>query len=875
MAKKKRKIDDPIQSSFLENYGHTAPAVPAIRQEVQQWRESNYKGATATTKTLLNYWFHTDHRLPNGRKFAYYSAQQEALEAIIYSFEIAQVRSMKDLFQRFIPADLAANVRLPSYDPFARFATKMATGSGKTKVMSLAIAWQYFNAVIESKPDYAKTFVIIAPNIIVYERLSTDFVGGQIFKEDPIVPKQFRIFWDMQFYVRGESERSSSEGAVYVTNIQQLYDDRERSNNEPDVMTMVLGSKPPTSLNEEDSFRERIAKRSGAPVMIVNDEAHHTHEEDSSWNQSIRSVNEEHPQGVNIQLDFSATPRHSTGALFAWVISDYTLKQAIIDGLVKRPMKGVSDMGEVQSDIPSVRYEPFVIAGVERWREYRDELKKLGKKPVLFVMMNDTNEADAIGDYLRTKFPDDFGGKKTLVIHVYAQNSKHGLRGDIRQDELEIARQAAREVDSNESPINAIVSVLMLREGWDVQNVTVIVGLRPYSSKAEILPEQTIGRGLRLMFRGLNSPYQERVDIIGNSGFIRFVEQLEQEEGLRFDQWKVGKDKLVITTIEPDPDKAEYDIALPVLSPIMTRAKSLAEEIDAIDIHTMHCPYPALPRKRDSQEEITFRYEGKDILTLETLVEREYRIPTPQTSGEIISYFAQVIAHEIKLPSHFSNLAPKIRDFFKYRAFGQEVDLDTEEIIQAMSRSIALLVVKDVFMTELRDKLVQELQPVLENEGRLLSGIEPFPWSRNTVHCRKTIFNQVPCDNDFEADFSKFLDNASDVLKFGKLPLNFGFAIPYTDNVGNLRYYYPDFVVVDEDDRNYIVETKGREDTNVANKDRAAAMWCESATQLTGKSWQYLKVLQQKFEQLQPPDFGDCVFYLAQHERTLFDDLEG
>lgn len=872
MAKKKRKASDPLQSSFLENYGYTAPAVPAIRQEVQDWRESKYKGASETTKTLLNYWFHSDHRLPNGRKFAYYFAQKEAIESIIYAYEIAQTRSISELMQRFISAELSSDIRLPQYDPFARYATKMATGSGKTKVMSLAIAWQYFNAVIENDPDYAKTFVVIAPNVIVFERLSSDFVGGQIFKADPVIPRQFRIYWDMQFYVRGENERSSSEGAVYVTNIQQLYDPRHYTDDEPDVMTMVLGNPPPANLTEAPPFRERIAKRFGAPVMVINDEAHHTHKFDSTWNQSIRSVNDEHPQGVNCQLDFSATPRHSSGTLFSWVISDYTLKQAIIDGLVKRPVKGISNMGEVQSNVPSVRYEPFIIAGIERWREYREQLAPLDKKPVLFIMMNDTNEADSIGDYLRKKFPDEFGGEQTLVIHVYARNSKYGLKGDIRQDELEIARQAAREVDNNESPINAIVSVLMLREGWDVQNVTVIVGLRPYSSKAEILPEQTIGRGLRLMFRGLQTPYQERVDIIGNSGFIRFVEQLEKEEDLKLDQWKIGDDKLVITTIEADPDKAEYDIALPVLSPIMTRAKSLADEIENIDVGTIYCPYPPLPRKRGSQEEKTFRYEGKDILTLETLVEREYTIPTPQTAGEILSYFAQVIAHEIKLPSHFAYLYPKIREFFQYRAFGQEVDLENDDILQAMSRKLALIVVQDVFLKELRDKLVEEKQPVLENSGRLLSGIEAFPWSRDTVNCKKTIFNKVPCDNNFEAEFAKFLDNVNDVSKFGKLPMSFGFAIPYTDNAGNLRYYYPDFIVVDSDGTNYIVETKGREDTNVANKDRAASMWCESASQLTGEDWRYLKILQSDFQRLQPPDFADCVYAMTIHNKTLFDD---
>ena len=110
----------------------------------------------------------------------------------------------------------------------------------------------------------------------------------------------------------------------------------------------------------------------------------------------------------------------------------------------------------------------------------------------------------------------------------------------------------------------------MLREGWDVQNVTVVVGLRPYTSKANILPEQTIGRGLRLMFRDLATDYIERVDVIGNKAFIEFVEQLEKEEDIALGTFEVGKDKLVIVTIVPDPDKMDKDIALPTLSPILS-----------------------------------------------------------------------------------------------------------------------------------------------------------------------------------------------------------------------------------------------------------------------------------------------------------------
>ncbi len=847
----KKSKPSKAQMSFLENYGRTAPAVPAIRDAMREWREQGYQGATETSRALLNYWFHTDHKLPNGHQFRYYLAQQEAAESLIYLYEIARTRSLLDMYQRFIPADLAGQFRLPPVDPFARYCVKMATGSGKTKVMALAIAWQYFNAVIEADDAYARTFLIIAPNVIVFERLRLDFAGGLIFQQDPVIPKEMRIYWDMQFYMRGEAERASSTGAIYLTNIQQLYENPPSEDEEPDIMTAVLGPKPPASMDEGRDFRERILARSEAPVMVLNDEGHHTHDPDSAWNQSIRSLHESHTRGLSAQLDFSATPRYTSGALFAWTVTDYTLKQAIIDGIVKRPVKGITDIGEVTSKVPSVKYQPFITAGVERWREYRDQLTPLGKKPILFIMMNTTDEADSIGDYLRRKYPDEFGGKKTLIIHTKRD-------GDIIQKDLETARQAAREVDRDDNPINAIVSVLMLREGWDVRNVTVIVGLRPYTAKANILPEQTIGRGLRLMFRGLSTPYQERVDIIGNPGFIKFVEELEKEEDIQLDTWQVGKDRLVITTIEPDPAKAEYDIALPMLSPILVRTTSLEAEIEAIDVTTINCP--PLPRKGDAKAEQTFRYEGMDIITLEKLFEREYTIPTPQTSQEVVSYFAQAIAQELKLPSQFHALAPKVRDFLKYRAFGEEVNLDDPDIIQAISRKLALMVTMKVFIDLLREKLILPQTPALEGPGRLLSGIEPFPWSQAAPVCRKTIFNKVPCDNQFEEDFARFLDNASDVARFGKLPMTFGFTIPYTDSVGNLRHYYPDFVVVSEDGTHYLVETKGREDSNVQNKDRAATIWAASATELTGQPWQYVKVLQKDFYELQPVEFSDCAF---------------
>jgi len=857
-----RKKSPDKQQEFFEPDLKTAPCVPAITQAVDQWRAKNYEGITETTRILLNYWFHTDHRLPDGRPFKYHDSQRRAIETLIYLYEVAAVRRHKDLLVRYAGSN--QNLRLLQYDDFARYCIKMATGSGKTKVMALAIAWQFFNAVAEPRDDYARTFLVIAPNVIVFERLRIDFDNGRIFRTDPVIPPELQIYWDFECYMRGDGERAHSNGALYLTNIQQFYERPDATGNEePAEITAVLGSKPPTQQLEIVDFDKRIVTR-GGPVIVINDEAHHTHDETSEWNCFIRRLHSNladktvNPhQGIAAQLDFTATPRHSKGTLFTWTVFDYPLKQAIEAGIVKRPMKGIATgIQETKSDIASTRYGAYLTAGVERWREYREQLKPLNTKPILFVMMNDTDEADEVGDYLRRKYPDEFGGKKLLIIHT-------DKKGEVSKRDLKDARVAAREVDLPKSSINAIVSVLMLREGWDVQNVTVVVGLRPYTSKANILPEQTIGRGLRLMFRGFASDYTERVDVIGNKAFIQFVEQLEKDEDFAMETFELGKDRLQIVTIMPDPAKIDKDIALPTLSPILSRKKTLADEIAALDVAAMSCPI--LPRSANDVAAKTFRYEGYDIITLQKLIERDYTLPEVQTPQEVISYYARRIAQDVKLPSQFAALVPKVREFLQTRAFGESVDLSDPVILKAINSNLAQYVTVQTFAKALRPLVVEELQPHLIHPGRMLSETPPFPYSRPTLKAGKTVFNLVACANEFEKTFAKFLEDSPDISAFAKLPEQFGFTIEYTDSNNNLRYYEPDFVAVTTGAKRYLLETKGREDVDVATKDRAALIWCDNATHLTGNYWHYIIVPQKEYASLQPNNFADLLIFAKSH----------
>ena len=144
----------------------------------------------------------------------------------------------------------------------------------------------------------------------------------------------------MDCYVRGDAERAGSTGALYLTNIQQLYDrtatDEE---DEPDAIAGVLGRKPPANLEAPDGFFDRIVRR-GDPCLVVNDEGHHTHDEENEWNRVVRRLAADVTGGLIGQLDFTATPR-TRGGLFPWTVYD-TLNRRILDNVVKRPVKGIT-----------------------------------------------------------------------------------------------------------------------------------------------------------------------------------------------------------------------------------------------------------------------------------------------------------------------------------------------------------------------------------------------------------------------------------------------------------------------------------------------------------------------------------------------------
>jgi len=562
------------------------PLVDSIRREVSTWRSNEYHGASPTSRALLNHWFHTSHLIEQAdglsTPFQYYFAQQEAVETAIWHYEVKKARDKFDLM-RF---DSTGNVATGMFDEeWPRYVLKLATGCGKTKVLSLLIAWAYFHKLYEADSPLARNFLLIAPNIIVLDRLRADFDSLRIFFQDPILPpsgyedQDWHDDFQLTLHIQDDVRVTQPTGNFFLTNIHRVYwnDDIEPSLDDENTLDYFLdpfGPKPTGKTTDSKTDLGEILREIDE-IVILNDEGHHIHDSKLAWFKSIQDIHHRLLQkdgSLALQLDVTATPKHNNGSIFVQTVSDYPLVEAIHQNVVKHPVlpdaASRSQLEEKKSALFHERYDDYLRLGVEEWRSAYAEHEALGKKAVLFVMVDDTKNCDDVGSHLEKICPELEGA--VLVIHTNTKGEISEAQSKAKLEELEILRAASNNIDSWQSPYKAIVSVLMLKEGWDVKNVTTIVGLRAYSSKSNILPEQTLGRGLRRMYSGSDNP--EKVSVLGTPTFMEFVEDI-QREGVEFEYKSMGqgtgpKDKTLIEIDESNEDKDldQLDIQLPRLT---------------------------------------------------------------------------------------------------------------------------------------------------------------------------------------------------------------------------------------------------------------------------------------------------------------------
>jgi type III restriction enzyme len=819
-------------------------AVNGVRARVDAWRVQDYPGASATTRRLLGFWFADEHRSQDGQPFRFYFCQREAVETFIYLTEIEPVRGLKDLLDY---SEHGMTLQ-PGETKRQRLAMKMATGSGKTMAMSLCIVWSYFHALCEPDSPMTSSFLVIAPNLIVFERLKSDFGDGATFRRDPLIPSEWSHDFDLAVLLQDDPSPVTARGVLYLTNVQRLYEPltaRGKHKTAPNPVEAMVGPRVNRDVDAASAERlfDGIATR--GRVMVLNDEAHHVHDEKLKWNQTIERLHDDlrtgaaddDGAGVVSQLDFSATPKYEKGGVFRHVVVDYPLAQAVADGIVKTPVIGEVKGAKVElGDGSFERNRQWLDVAVERWRVFNESLAPSGKRPVLFVMCENTREADKAGDYLSqlSEFTDD----RLLVIHT---NSS----GEITKDDLEVARRAARDVDGPDSRIRCIVSVLMLREGWDVRNVCVIVTLRALTAKNKILPEQALGRGLRRMTPP-GSGFDERVVVIEHEAF-RSLWSAELDGGLVVEREDAEKVEAGALTIFADEAKRRFDIVIPQLTRALARSDSALSQLHPRDV-----PEPkhrlAVP---DVQPDEYVQYRGTHLIDKGIIEEYEFRVPYAEDPSGVITYYTRTVARSAgvdRLSGAFATLAPMVRDYLKERVFERPVELEDKVVLRRLAENDAQALVVGAFDEAIRGLAIVEREPTITESAFRVSETPPFPWSRQTVEGEHTVFNLTPVDNALEGRFALFLDRASDVAAWAKLTMNSRFALEYISKAGALRYYYADFVVRLLDSSCLIVETKGQEDLDVEMKDRRARRWCEDATRLAGVSWAYEKVGQRTFD---------------------------
>ena len=524
---------------------NTHERINRTRRLVSQWRKGGWRGATSATKTLLAHWRDGGEQRP-------YWAQLEAIETLVWAFEVAPET---DEGREIMGA--VAKFNADHSDGIPRIASKMATGTGKTVVMAMIIAWQACNAGVD--PDrYASQFVVISPTTTIRERLAEldPGTGTNVYDRMALLPLMMK---------------SRVKAATVAIRTYQAFQKRnalsQHGAGAPE-RRVLAGAK--TDVPEEDMSTMLGRVLSGAidfssPFVVINDEAHHCYKPGTARRRGVSKEDHERAalwfkailgmmgggDGLLRVHDLSATPRFiergdaSTDSLFPWTVSDFPLTDAIESGLVKIPRVPVSggkmtgnmcrnvfdNTPESERNLAVDALPPSVNDPLRAlYRSYASVFREwdgAGWKipPVFIIVANTIGNAEALAAYVaghETEGPwipgkfdllsnDPNHPPRTILVHsdLKEDDIPDKVTDLVRDDEVFTSagnprnkRAALRRildtVGKTGRPgrgIRCVVSVSMLTEGWDAKNVTHIFGFRKFGT--QLLCEQVAGRALR------------------------------------------------------------------------------------------------------------------------------------------------------------------------------------------------------------------------------------------------------------------------------------------------------------------------------------------------------------------------------------------
>lgn len=880
---------------------------------------------TPMTAELLRFWF--CEPFTNERNINFHEGQRQAILNIVYLHEVLKTNNIMEIYERVVPqlmplVDLSLLSR-PKY-AFPKYAVKMATGTGKTWVMHALLLWQMLNArhaesITDEAVRYTQRFLIVAPGLVVYDRLQDAFKGrlkeGKSTERDPMtndfhkfedlfIPPAYReeVFGFLQNNVvnkeDGIGRKVTGEGLIALTNWHLFMSGEDGEtmddNSGPAIINDLLPARPGTAAgNALDTLDNAYLRgneldylASLPDLMVVNDEAHHIHEnkvageiEEVEWQKGLDYIAKDKTRFC--QIDFSATPYSTSGTgnrvkkhYFPHIIVDFDLTTAMKKGLVKTLLLDKrQELTELEHlDFKAVRDERNKVVGLSEGQRLmlRAGLTKLEmlekgfshldsqKCPKMMVICEDTSVTPFVTEFLEGE---GIGTEDILAIDSTKQ-------GEVKPEEWQRIKEKLFNIDRYAKP-RIIVSVLMLREGFDVNNICVIVPLR--ASSASILLEQTIGRGLRLMWREPEyqdekeenrkavlvrkehpKSYLDMLSIIEHPAFQRFYDELLRE-GL------AGVEEVELTNANPTGDMIKVGLKenyqdCDLFWPIVIR--DAEEEIISakIDVDNLE-PFTLFPleqlHKFLAVEGETFYSEA--ILSSTTFGKYEVKADlfTATSYNEYLQKMLRTITMRVnrvggkQLPTLQINemeLVQLMDVYIRTRLFGQPFNpfkgadwkillsknaIVTQHIIKVMS----------VAIHEMQENVMSneaEVDKIWFSSVKTLRMRESF-----SLELQKVIYERMNFPSSkgrLEKSFMEFLDRDGDVQRFLKInESQHAFAKGfYIREDGLLASYHPDFLVCTENEI-YIVETKGEDkinDGNVRRKQLAILEWCKKINRL-------------------------------------------
>ena len=836
--------------------------VNQIRERVRAWRAAGYPGVTGITKRLLEHW-HDPEEFESRR---FFFCQLEATETLIWLAEAPPAERVGI----DIPSDGGA---------FTRLCAKMATGSGKTVVMAMVIAWHVLNKVTNPRdPRFAKNVLVIAPGLTVRSRLAV------------LGPSHGENYYEAFRVVPSALLDKLRRGKVEIRNWHALnWETDERI-----AKKRSVDKRGPKS--DEAYARDVLGDMAGARnVLVVNDEAHHAWrvpagakikgvargivEEATKWVGGLDRIHR--ARGILACYDFSATPfvpsgkRSSEEALFGWIVSDFGLNDAIESGLVKTPRvvirdDAVPDAKTYKSRLYHIYADPEVRDDLNRWArpteplpdlvtngyyllgyDWREtarkwEARRSATPPVMITVANRTETAARIKhafDRKRVRIDELCDPERTLHIdskvlataeaaeEPIAEVATGGGAKLTRKQRAELLR---RQVDTVGRPghagerIQNVISVGMLSEGWDAKTVTHVMGLRAFTS--QLLCEQVVGRGLRRTSYEVNPETKlfepEYVNVFGVP--FTFLPHEGRENG-------PPPPPDPKTAIEPVRDKAAFEITWPSvvridhayrprLSLDWGRAKVL--ELDAARTAQLAELAPTIDGKPDITKIAS--------IDLENLA-REFR--TQRIVFETARDVYDQMAEKWQGDRTFL-LAQLVRLVEQFIRSGKIVITPALFLVDNLKRRLVITlnmnkVVQHIWEA-IRHENAERLEPVFDRDRPLRATGDMRTWYTGKP-CEPAALSHINfCvfDSTWEASEAFVLDRASEVAAWVKND-HLGFEVFYVYQ-GVVRKYRPDFLIRLISGDMLVLETKGQDTDRDRTKRKFLAEWVEAINQHGG-----------------------------------------